>query len=56
MISGWFISRLAEVVCTFLWGEGVEKLADCRADGFDGSGGGFAQQVLELGEDLFDGV
>ena len=25
-------------------------------DGLDGSRGGFAQQVLELGEDLFDRV
>ena len=32
------------------------SLADCGADGFDGSRGGFAQQVLELGEDLLDRV
>ena len=30
--------------------------AYCRADGFDGEGGSLAQQVLELGEDLFDRV
>jgi hypothetical protein len=31
-------------------------LADCGADTLDGSCGGLTQQVLELGEDLFDGV
>ena len=34
----------------------IEQLADCGPDGLDGSRGGFAQQVLELGEDLLDGV
>jgi len=28
----------------------------CRANGLDGSGGRFAEQVLELGKDLFDRV
>jgi hypothetical protein len=32
------------------------KLTDCCADGFEGAGGGFAQEMLELGEDLFNGV
>ena len=36
--------------------ERSEKLADCGAERIDGAGGGFAQQVLEFGEDLFDGV
>jgi len=34
----------------------AERLTDCGPDGLDGSRGGFAQQVLEFGEDLFDGV
>jgi hypothetical protein len=36
--------------------EGWEQLSDCVPDGFDGSRGGFAQHVLELGEDLLDRV
>jgi hypothetical protein len=39
-----------------LWCECWEDFADSRANGFDRSGGGFSQQVLELGEDLLDGV
>ena len=37
-------------------GEGSEDFANCGADGFDGSRGGFAQEVFELGEDLIDQV
>jgi hypothetical protein len=33
-----------------------EDFADCDADGFGRARGGLAQQVLELGEDLFDRV
>ena len=36
--------------------ECLEDFADCGADCFDGSSSGLAQQVLELGEDLFDRV
>jgi hypothetical protein len=43
------------LVGAFLWYEGFEHLTDRGPDGFDGWGGGFAQQVLELGEDLLDG-
>jgi hypothetical protein len=34
----------------------VEELADTPPGRFDGSLGGFAQERLELGEDLLDGV
>ena len=40
----------------FLWRKGSEDFADGRADGFDGSRGGFSQEVSEFGEDLFDRV
>ena len=36
--------------------EGVEQRADALPRRFDGSFGGFAEQVLELGEDLLDRV
>ena len=52
----WCISRIFEIVGAFVVGECAEKLADGGADGFDRSRGGFAQQVLELGEHLFDRV
>ena len=31
-------------------------MADCGADRIDGSRGGFSDEVLELGKDLFDRV
>src|SRR3979490_3487447 len=34
----------------------LEDFADCDADSFGRGRGGLAQQVLELGEDLFDRV
>jgi hypothetical protein len=34
----------------------LEQLTDCGPDGFDGSLGSFAEQVLKLGEDLLDWV
>ena len=34
----------------------LEDFADCDADSFGRARGGLAQQVLELGEDLFDRV
>jgi hypothetical protein len=40
----------------FLWRKGSEDFADGCADGFDGSRGGFSQEVFEFGEDLFDRV
>ena len=50
------ISGLGEVVSALLRRDGREDLADGVADGVDGSLAGFAQEVLELGEELFDGV
>jgi hypothetical protein len=35
--------------------EVLENLADGEAYGFDASGGGLSQEMLELGEDLLDG-
>jgi hypothetical protein len=39
-----------------VFGEGAEQFADSGADGFHGSGGSFAQEVLELCEDLLDRI
>jgi hypothetical protein len=50
------ISGFCEVVSTFLRGEGLEVAGDGVADGVGGAGRGFAQEVLELGEELLDGV
>jgi hypothetical protein len=50
------VSCIGEVVCAFFGGVGAEQFADCGGQGFDGSGGGFAQEMLELGEDLLDWV
>ena len=51
VVSGFF-----EVVSTFLRGHGVKDFSDGVADGIEGSPGGFAQEVLELGEEHLDGV
>ena len=56
MISGLSITGVFEVVEAFLWRVGFEQLADGGDEGFEGARGGFAQQVLQLGEDLFDRV
>lgn len=50
------ISWVFEVVGAFIGCEGVECLANCRADRINGSRGGLSEQVLELGKDLLDGV
>lgn len=39
-----------------MWRDPIESLADCIADGFDGSLCRFSQPVLELGEELFDWI
>ena len=49
-------TRPDEVVGAFAWGDGLEDLADGVAYGVLGSGGGLAQPVLELGEELLDRV
>jgi hypothetical protein len=56
MFSGLPISCVGEVVGALGGGVGVEQLADCGDDGVEGSRRRFAQQVLELGEDLLDRV
>jgi len=50
------VSRVGEGVSAFVRDEGVEDRADPRPCGFGGAFGGFAQQVLGLGDDLFDRV
>jgi hypothetical protein len=50
------ISRVCQIVCTFSRREKLQSLADCEANGLDGSGGGFSEQVFDLGEDLFDRI
>jgi len=37
-----------------MWGEGIKQGADALPCRLDGSLGGFAQEQLELGEDLLD--
>src|SRR5216684_938670 len=48
------VSGVFEVIGAFLWREGLEQLADCRAEGLNGARGAFSQQVFQLGKDLFD--
>src|SRR6266702_4305807 len=50
------VSGVFEVIGAFLWREGLEQLADCRAEGLNGARGAFSQQVFQLGKDVFDGV
>lgn len=45
-----------EVVFAFDWRDCSEVLADCGADGFDSARLGYAQQMYELGEILFDAI
>ena len=56
MISGSSISCVCEVVGTFLRGVGSEQLTDGGDKGFERARRRFAQEVLQLGEDLFDRV
>ena len=56
MIFGWPLSGLFEAVGTFLGGERLERLADGQVDALGGPPGGMSQQMLELGEELPDGV
>ena len=56
MFLGLPVCGVCEVVGAFLCGEGVECFADRSKDSFDRARCGVAQQVLELGEDLFDRV
>jgi hypothetical protein len=53
---GWFISSVSEIVSAFDGCEFTKELTGCLADGIDGARGSFAQQMLELGGNLFDGV
>jgi len=50
------IARLGEVVLAFVWGDGFQDLGDGIADGVDAPGGGFPEEMLELGEEFFDRV
>src|SRR6266566_5021768 len=45
------VSGVFEVIGAFLWREGLEQLADCRAEGLNGARGAFSQQVFELGKE-----
>ena len=47
---------MVDVGVAFLWREGAEGIADFVPELVNGSGGGFSQQGLELGEDLIDGI
>ena len=50
------MSIIFEVVGTFVWHEGCERLTEYDLGGFDSSCSGFALHVLEFGEDLLDQV
>jgi hypothetical protein len=50
------VAGIGEVVCAFLGGEAIEQGADLAPGVFGGARIGFAQEGLELGEDLFDRV
>jgi ADP-ribose pyrophosphatase YjhB (NUDIX family) len=50
------IAGIFKVVGTFVRCKGPEDLADRGASVANGAGGDVAQQMLELGEDPFDGV
>jgi hypothetical protein len=47
---------VSEIVGALGGREGRQQVADGVPQGIDGAGGGFAQQRLELGEDLFDEI
>src|SRR6266851_5505806 len=56
MLLGLGIAGVSEIVGAFGGRKCSEDFADCDADSFGRARGGLAQQVLELGEDLFDRV
>jgi len=56
MFSGLSVSGVFEVVGELFGGVGVEQLADGGEDRLESSRRRLAQEVLELGEDLLDGV
>ena len=56
MLLGLGIAGVSEIVGAFGGRKCSEDFADCDADGFGRARGRLAQQVLELGEDLFDRV
>ncbi len=56
MRLGSSVSRVGEISGAFGWREFIEQLADAFPSGFGRALCGFAQEVFELGEDLFDRV
>jgi len=54
MLLGLGIAGVSEIVGAYGGRKCSEDFADCDADGFGRARGRLAQQVLELGEDLFD--
>jgi hypothetical protein len=56
MLLGLGIAGVSEIVGAFGGRKCSEDFADCDTDGFGRARGRLAQQVLELGEDLFDRV
>jgi hypothetical protein len=48
--------RVCQEACAFFGAEELENFADGEANRFNGSGGGFSEEVLELGKDLLDRV
>jgi hypothetical protein len=52
MDLGWGISCVLEIIGAFAGRESCEDFAERGGHGFNAACGGFAQQVLELGEKL----
>jgi hypothetical protein len=47
---------MAKIICALGVGAGIEDLRDSLEEARPGSCAGFAQQALELGEELLDGI
>jgi hypothetical protein len=47
---------VSEIVPALLWREVIKVLADGVPECFLGAGGGFSEQLLQLGEELLDRV
>jgi hypothetical protein len=45
-----------EVACAFVWAEPVEEITEAPPGRLERALGGLAHEVLDLGEDLLDGV
>ena len=51
-----FISGVLEIVCAFTGREARDRVLDGLPEAGEGAGGGLAEQGLQLGEGLLDGI